>query len=114
MAVDHLPMCRMLRLGAVVAGIVCAGGFAFEAHADDTVKALRDSPAAAFFSRHCQVCHSGAKPKGNFALENLTQDFEQRTNRLRWLAVLEQLAEGNMPPAGKPRPEDSEIKAVTE
>src|SRR5204863_5221585 len=66
-----------------------------------------------FFAQHCQACHAGDKPKGDFRVESLTQDFSNRANRKRWLAVLEQLQEGTMPPAAKPRPPAQENKALT-
>src|SRR5262245_7451649 len=65
-----------------------------------------DDPARAFFARHCQSCHAGPKPKGDFRLDGLSLDFGSRANRDRWLAVLEQLKTGAMPPKGKPRPPD--------
>jgi mono/diheme cytochrome c family protein len=63
-----------------------------------------DSVARAFFAAHCQGCHSGGKPKGDFGLESLSHDFSQKPTRGRWLSIIEQLTSGNMPPAGKPPP----------
>src|SRR5437016_4062108 len=61
-------------------------------------------PAKAFLTQHCQGCHAGEKPKGNFRLDSLTQDFNDKANRERWLAVSEQIKNGTMPPKEKPRP----------
>lgn len=66
------------------------------------------------FDQHCQKCHAGPKPKGDFRIESLTSDFADRANREQWLAVLEQLQSGDMPPDDKPRPPEPEVQAVVE
>src|SRR5262249_55696296 len=67
-----------------------------------------------FLARHCQVCHSGEKPKGRFDLKQLVPDFAEKAGRERWRAVLEQVQGGQMPPKEKPRPPAQEIKAVAD
>ncbi|MFN0018714.1 MAG: DUF1592 domain-containing protein [Pirellulaceae bacterium] len=74
----------------------------------------KPSPAQQLFTEHCQKCHSGTKPKGEFSIENLTQDFADKKNRQQWLAVLEQLNSGNMPPKEKPRPPAEDVKAAVQ
>ncbi len=64
-------------------------------------KAVAD-PARTFFAAHCQTCHAGKEPKGDFLVQSLTADFLDKANRERWLAVLEQLKSGAMPPKEKP------------
>ncbi len=59
---------------------------------------------------YCFGCHSGAKPKGDLALDKLTADFA--ANGDAWANVLKRLAEESMPPEGKPRPTAAERKAV--
>lgn len=71
-------------------------------------------PARSFFARHCQTCHEGKKPKGNFRLDSLTPDFNHKINRERWLKVLEQVKEGNMPPREKPRPPVQDIQVLVD
>ena len=73
-----------------------------------------DEPAKSFFARHCQACHGGPKVKGGFRLDSLSQDFNDRTNRERWLDVLEQVQSGTMPPKEKPRPTAKEVQAVAD
>src|SRR4051794_9851765 len=73
-----------------------------------------DSRVQAFLTKHCQVCHSGAKPKGRFDVTQLAPDFADKAGRERWRAVLEQLQAGEMPPKEKPRPAPQEIKIVTD
>jgi hypothetical protein len=62
--------------------------------------------------QHCAKCHSGAKPKGDFSIETLSQDFTNRRNQEQWLAVLEQLRTGDMPPKEKPRPPAPLVQAA--
>lgn len=73
-----------------------------------------DEPARTFFTRHCQACHAGAKPKGRFHLDNLSPDFSDKANRERWITVLEQLKSDTMPPKEKPRPAAQDVRAVTD
>ena len=72
-------------------------------------RAAEADSSKAFFAQHCQACHAGTKPKGNFRLESLTQDFSDKANRERWLAVLEQVKAGTMPPKEKPRPPAKDV-----
>jgi hypothetical protein len=65
-------------------------------------------------AQHCQGCHAGDKPKGDFRLDSLTPDFNDKANRERWLAVAEQVRSGAMPPKGKPRPPEKDALALTD
>jgi mono/diheme cytochrome c family protein len=69
-------------------------------------------PATAFFAKHCRSCHSGSKPKGDFAFDALKPDFAEDANRGRWSKVVEQLRGGTMPPKEKPRPTAQEVAGV--
>lgn len=53
------------------------------------------------FAKHCESCHRGNKPKGDFALDSLSLNFADKENRQRWLKVFEQLKAGTMPPKEK-------------
>ena len=103
----------MKRMILLIAGIAF-GGFrmiAAEPLAVGDGKSLGD-PTKQLFVGHCQKCHSGTKPKGDFKIENLTPDFSDRKNREQWLTVLEQLKAGEMPPKDKPRPPAKEVQAA--
>jgi hypothetical protein len=76
--------------------------------------AATEDSSTAFFAKHCQACHGGLKPKGGFHLSRLSPDFNDKTNRERWLSVLEQLQTDAMPPKEKPRPSAKETRAVTD
>ncbi|MGZ0163567.1 MAG: DUF1592 domain-containing protein [Planctomycetales bacterium] len=67
-----------------------------------------------FFAKHCQACHGGLKPKGDVQLIDLSRDFSDKDIRQRWLAVLEQVESGNMPPAKRPRPSAQDVEALAD
>ncbi len=75
---------------------------------------LSADPTQPFFAQHCQGCHAGSEPKGDFRLESLSQDFADKENRQKWLKVAERLTAGTMPPKGKPRPAVGEANALTD
>ncbi len=86
---------------------LCASGADREAkHFAEQIKPL--------FAKHCQSCHRGDKPKGDFLVESLSPDFSDNANRKRWLSVLEQVKAGTMPPKEKPRPAANEVKLLTD
>src|SRR6185503_12999749 len=67
-----------------------------------------------FLARHCEDCHAGEKPKGDFRLDHLDPAFAARTAEERWRSVLEQLQAGAMPPKKKARPAEADLRAVKE
>lgn len=74
--------------------------------------ALAEVPGKQLFTEHCEMCHSGAKAMGGFTVASLTEDFTDKQNLERWLTVLEQLKDGNMPPKEKPRPQINDVRIV--
>src|SRR4051812_4513431 len=101
----------VLGAGLVLGGVATTGP---ATRASDPDARPAESPAAPFFAQYCQSCHAGAKPKGNFRLDQLSLDFDNKANRERWLAVLEQLKAGTMPPPEKPQPKAQEARILTE
>ncbi|HLW68405.1 MAG TPA: DUF1592 domain-containing protein [Gemmataceae bacterium] len=79
--------------------------------ADDNTFKEKAQP---FFAQHCQECHKGTKPKGDFHLDRLPPDFDDPENRERWLNVQKRLQTGEMPPKEKPRPPQAEIRALND
>lgn len=67
-----------------------------------------------FLARHCLSCHSGEKPKGDFSLDKLAPDFTDEKARSRWQGVLSRVKSGEMPPKGRPRPAEREMRAFVE
>ncbi|HCN77318.1 MAG TPA: hypothetical protein DIT13_09020, partial [Verrucomicrobiales bacterium] len=75
------------------------------------VQAAGQMPRA-FFSHHCEKCHSGEKPKGKFDITKLGTDFSDASNREHWQRVLEQIQSGDMPPEDKPRPPEQDANTA--
>src|SRR5262249_15651031 len=73
-----------------------------------------DEQVRPFFAKHCQECHGGEKVKGDFRIDKLSADFADKANRDRWLALNEQLKAGTMPPKGKPRPAEQDVKKLSD
>ncbi|MEI8213973.1 MAG: DUF1592 domain-containing protein [Planctomycetota bacterium] len=69
-------------------------------------------PGEQMFTEHCEKCHSGAEAMGGFTVASLAGDFTDKQNRERWLTVLEQLKDGNMPPKEEPRPPMKDVQSV--
>jgi hypothetical protein len=65
---------------------------------------------------HCYGCHShvAEKLKGDFRLDRLPPDFAEAANRERWLTVLDRIEKGEMPPKGRPRPSEKDLKVLSE
>jgi hypothetical protein len=73
-----------------------------------------DAEVKPFLARHCLTCHSGEKPKGDFSLDKLAPDFTDEKARARWQGVLSRVKSGEMPPKGRPRPPEKEVRAFVE
>src|SRR5262249_11328097 len=71
-----------------------------------------DDQCRGFLAKHCKECHGAEKPKGKFRVDQLLADFSDKANRERWQSVQAQLKAGAMPPKGKARPQDTELRAV--
>src|SRR5689334_6832540 len=97
-------------LAFVAAALMAASAPAQEAsRAGDQAYADKVRP---FLARHCEECHTGEKPKGDFRLDHLDPAFAARTAEERWRSVLEQLQAGSMPPKKKARPGETDLRAV--
>ena len=68
---------------------------------------------APFLAKHCTGCHGAKAVKGELDLEKLEPDMKASTSAARWVVVLDKLVMGAMPPQGKPRPAEDEIKAIS-
>lgn len=117
--VNYLKPMRKFRLSCMcvlIAGLVSGGlgeiGPATRTSGADPKPA--DDPARPFFARHCGTCHAGPKPKGNFRLDSLSLDFNDKANRERWQTVLENVKTGSMPPMEKPRPPAQEVRVLSD
>jgi hypothetical protein len=105
---------RVLLAGILVAGLGAVAPTARPTEPPPKPPKQVDDPAPAFLAQNCKGCHSDPKPRGKFRIDSLTQDFNDKANRDRWLAALEQIKSGAMPPEGKPRPPEKDVSALAE
>jgi len=112
----HCRMSRMTRLGLwnLGLGIAVLGNCSVQAQSSVAKDKSSMASTQMLLTQHCQKCHSGTQPNGEFNIENLTPDFVDRKNREKWLALLEQLNSGNMPPMEEPRPPEPTVNEAVE
>ena len=73
-----------------------------------------DEQVRPFLAKYCHECHGIEKAKGDFRLDRLAPDSADEAELNRWLVVRSRLSAGEMPPKAKPRPPESEVKAVSD
>jgi hypothetical protein len=66
-------------------------------------------PLRAFLEKHCTACHEGADAKGGLDLTALRFAPADPKRFAAWVKVHDRLRDGDMPPAGKPRPAREEV-----
>lgn len=71
-------------------------------------------PFQPFLKQHCEKCHSGNKPKGDWRVDQLTANFADSKNREQWHKVQKRIEAGEMPPKSAARPSAKEIKSLIE
>jgi mono/diheme cytochrome c family protein len=72
-----------------------------------------DGQIRPFLADHCQQCHSGVKPKGDFRLDQLSTDFTNEANQRQWLKLLDRVQSGEMPPKPKTPPSEKEVATLS-
>ena len=65
-----------------------------------------------FLAKHCYSCHGNGKKRGQLSLDKYKGDESLQKDNKTWENVLQMIRSGAMPPKARPRPEESEIKAV--
>jgi len=73
-----------------------------------------ESTVKPFLSRTCFTCHSSRLKTGNLDLEAYPTPASVAQDVPTWEKVIAKLRRHDMPPVGLPRPDEAEIKAVTE
>jgi hypothetical protein len=69
-----------------------------------------DSHVNPLLASHCLPCHAGEQPKGKLGLDVLSHDFTDDAVRARWAEVIERVEAGEMPPKGRARPREDEVR----
>jgi mono/diheme cytochrome c family protein len=75
-------------------------------------KAEFERIAAPFVKKHCATCHNQKVSEGDLDFGDLDLDMKASTSAGRWAMVIEKLATREMPPEGRAKPGDDDIKAV--
>ncbi|MBM3982199.1 MAG: DUF1592 domain-containing protein [Planctomycetes bacterium] len=78
--------------------------------ADD--RADYDRAVKPLLVKHCVACHGAEKPKGGVRFDGPAPDLTDPKVSEKWLLARRMLAQGEMPPEGKPRPTADELLAT--
>ena len=103
------PM-KMLRLSLI---LFCATPFGISQTSPsgsvpvDLVNSLRP-----FFSGSCYTCHNSQAKMAGLDLAAVASRTPIPDDRITWEKVLTKLKSGQMPPAGRPRPNEAELRTV--
>jgi mono/diheme cytochrome c family protein len=83
------------------------------ASAADSKKAF-DRVVAPFFAKHCVGCHNAQRSEGELDLAALDPDMKASPSGARWAMLAEKLTTGEMPPEGRARPGEENIRSVVD
>ena len=91
---------RFILLGLLLLGSISA-------------RAAQDIPGSLqpFLKTHCYECHEGETTKGNLDLSKAKFDLTDRQAQVRWVKLYDRVANDEMPPKKKARPDPAETKA---
>src|SRR5581483_988792 len=67
-----------------------------------------------FIAENCLGCHNSKAKTGGLDLESFRSTEDVLNNRELWERVTQKIRSGEMPPRGMPRPDEQQIKAVTD
>ena len=65
-----------------------------------------------FLKRHCVACHGPDKQESDVRFDGPMPDLVDRDQAERWLTAKQLIAQGQMPPEGRPRPTADELTNV--
>ena len=68
--------------------------------------------APQFFQNHCTSCHGEKKQKGDVTLHDIEFNFSSVEGSHRWMAVLDQLETGEMPPEDEDQPSPADRETL--
>ena len=108
----RLCSARRLSFAAGVGVLLAAGGgrLALEAQPQQS-RSSSQPPHASLVDTYCLECHDEDKQKGELALERVVAHDVARHPAV-WEKVVRKLRARQMPPIGKPRPDDASYDAV--
>ncbi|MGL4424239.1 MAG: DUF1587 domain-containing protein, partial [Gemmataceae bacterium] len=93
-----------------VCGMLMWGGLALGASAAEPPTVTQ------FFAAHCNKCHLGDKPKGDFAIDatRLPRDFSDPAARAKFKEIVNVLNSHEMPPEKEKQPTAKEVAVVVD
>jgi mono/diheme cytochrome c family protein len=102
-----------LSLWAAATALLTAGGIALTLEAQQSPARQATLPASHFsvVDEYCVSCHDEDKKKGNLALDTVAGDEISRHPDV-WEKVVRKLRARQMPPVGKPRPDERTYDAM--
>ena len=102
-------------LSLFVASVAVAAASSEFRSSPATAAVAQSSPAAshrAFLTTHCAACHNDRLRTAGFSLSELDTS-NVAASAERWEKLLHKLETGQMPPAGRPRPDPAARRALT-
>ncbi len=99
---------------AALVGVLAMTGAAVAATPEELAKADANfkSNVAPLLQKYCISCHSGAKAKAKLDLNKYPDTKTILDARKLWERVLDNVESHEMPPEGKPRPNETELQAM--
>ncbi|MEQ1827331.1 MAG: DUF1592 domain-containing protein, partial [Pirellula sp.] len=94
-----------LKARIIAFGVLLVGFGSMVLGADDSIPFAR---VESLFRTHCYSCHGVEKPKGDLRIDKFDPDFIKGSDGERWLAVMDRLEFGDMPPAKEPALEEKD------
>lgn len=73
-----------------------------------------DETVRPVLTKHCKACHNAKTKEGDLDLTMLEPDMMASTSAGRWAMLKKLVANKEMPPEGRPKLDDAQIKTVTE
>lgn len=99
-----MSRCTLAAVALVILGVGAPSRAEDAADFDRAVKPL--------LVKHCVACHGTEKPKGGVRFDGPAPDLTDPKVSEKWLLARRMLAQGEMPPEGKPRPTADELLAT--
>ncbi|QDU96550.1 c-type cytochrome domain-containing protein [Anatilimnocola aggregata] len=94
-------------------GLLCVTLLTVEsAFAEQPLESAYADKVVPFLKRHCISCHGAEKPKGDVRFDGPAPDLTDPKVSEKWRMARRMLAQGEMPPEGKPRPSADELLAA--
>lgn len=94
-------------------GLLCVTLLTVEsAFAEQPLESDYADKVVPFLKRHCISCHGAEKQEGDVRFDGPMPDLVDAKQSERWLNAKRMMAQGEMPPEGKPRPTADELTNV--